>query len=107
MYELKDSGQKRVFASGHQRDADEGKIRYDLIPMEKLKLLAELYTRGAEKYGARNWELANSGEEYLKFKEKALRHFMQWFNNENKEEDHVSQTIFNMWGADKTKDKMQ
>lgn len=30
--------------------------RYDLIPMEPLRLLAELYGKGAEKYAERNWE---------------------------------------------------
>lgn len=30
--------------------------RYDLIPAEPLRLLAELYGHGAKKYAERNWE---------------------------------------------------
>ena len=35
---------------------DAGKARYDLIPPDALHALAEVYTRGAAKYEARNWE---------------------------------------------------
>lgn len=35
---------------------DSGKARYDLIPPEALNELAKVYTKGAEKYGDRNWE---------------------------------------------------
>lgn len=31
--------------------------RYDLIPYDALDLVAEHFGRGADKYGARNWEL--------------------------------------------------
>lgn len=36
--------------------ADDGKLRYDLIPPEALELLARAMTLGAAKYGDRNWE---------------------------------------------------
>lgn len=35
---------------------DGGKLRYDLIPVLPLRLLAEVYTIGAKKYADRNWE---------------------------------------------------
>jgi len=35
---------------------DDGKLRYDLIPPEVLKALAEIYTYGANKYGDNNWQ---------------------------------------------------
>ena len=54
-YQTKDSGKRVEFKSGMRRDSTEGKPRYDLIPLEPLKRLAELYARGAEKYGDRNW----------------------------------------------------
>lgn len=35
---------------------DVGKLRYDLIPVDALKELALVYSKGAEKYADRNWE---------------------------------------------------
>lgn len=92
----KDSGKRVEFESGFVRDTDEGKIRYDLLPLQPLKRLAELYTRGAEKYGDNNWQLAATQPEFDRFKASAFRHFMQWMMGET-DEDHASATCFNMW----------
>ena len=55
-YITKDSGKKQEFSTGAHRDSNIGKGRYDLIPPISLKRLADVYERGADKYGARNWE---------------------------------------------------
>jgi hypothetical protein len=39
---------------------DAGKPRYDLLPADALHELAMVYTKGAEKYEDRNWELGMS-----------------------------------------------
>lgn len=113
-YVTKDSGKKQAFKSGYQRDSREGKPRYDLIPGEPLKRLAELYARGAVKYGDSNWKLSNTDEEYARFKESAFRHFMQWFYDWDKEEDHAAAVVWGIFGyewhtkhkaVDKKKDK--
>lgn len=44
-----------VFATGGQKDVA-GKARFDLIPPEAMKALAEVYSLGAAKYDDRNWE---------------------------------------------------
>ena len=36
--------------------ANKGKLRFDLIPPEMDKAVAEVLTQGATKYGDRNWE---------------------------------------------------
>jgi hypothetical protein len=46
---------KTTFASGAQKDQT-GKPRFDLIPPEAMKALAETYALGAVKYSDRNWE---------------------------------------------------
>ena len=46
---------KVTFGSGAQKHT-EGKPRFDLIPPEAMKSLAEVYSLGAEKYEDRNWE---------------------------------------------------
>ena len=91
----KDSGRRKEFSSGMRRDLDDDKPRYDLIPLDMLKRLAELYARGAKKYGDCNWQLANTEEEYKRFKASAWRHFVQWQNGEY-DEDHATGAIWNI-----------
>lgn len=91
----KDSGKRKKWDSGFVRDIDTGKPRYDLIPHEMLTRLAELMTRGAEKYGVDNWKLADSEEEINRFKQSAFRHFIQWIKGDT-DEDHASAILFNV-----------
>ncbi len=109
-FTTKDSGKRVKFETGMQRDITIGKTRYDLvIPLEMkenmLKRWAELMSRGAEKYTARNWEKASTQEELDRFKESAIRHFMQWFTNQD-DEDHAAAVFFNIQGAEYVKEKM-
>lgn len=95
-YKTKDSGKRIKYKSGFNRDIQEGKPRYDLIPGELLKRLAELYERGAIKYGSQNWKKAETEEEINRFKASAWRHFVSWDNNWDTEEDHAISTIWNI-----------
>lgn len=109
-YITKDSGKRQEYKSGMRRDLQEGKTRYDLvIPLDMEHSLferwAELMTRGAVKYGERNWEKANSTEEYMRFRASAFRHFMQWFNGKD-DEDHGAAVLFNIQCADYVKEKL-
>ena len=92
----KDSGKRIKYKSGFNRDVQDGKPRYDLIPAELLKRLADLYSRGAEKYGDSNWKKAVTPEELKRFKASAWRHFVSWDNDWEKEEDHAVAVIFNI-----------
>lgn len=47
---------KNLTAHGGGLRRDEGKLRYDLLPPYPLRLLAEVYTKGAAIYEPRNWE---------------------------------------------------
>lgn len=105
-FETKDSGERVDFESGMRRDIDTGKPRYDLIPPKMLKRLAELYARGAEKYGDRNWQLANSQEELDRFKASAWRHFMQW-NTGEVDEDHLIATVWNLFAYETIREKLE
>jgi hypothetical protein len=93
----KDSGQRKEWKSGFRRDTDEGKLRYDLIPVEMLDRLAGLYTRGAIKYGDSNWKLAEDKDAIERFKQSAWRHFLDWQAGRNSEEDHGIATVFNIF----------
>lgn len=95
---VKDSGERTQFAGGMQRDVTEGKTDFSLVldgPM--FKRWAEHLTKGAKKYDKRNWMKAAGQEEYGRFKESALRHFMQVMNGD-KDEDHLAAVFFNLNG---------
>lgn len=112
-YETKDSGAQVEFSSGMKRDVQDGKPRFGLItpacmPYEEqyLTRIAMLMTRGAEKYGDRNWEVACTPEELERAKQSAFRHFMQWFCGEN-DEDHAAAVAFNIQAAEMVKWKLK
>lgn len=101
----KDSGERILFKSGMNRDTQNGKPRFDLIYQPLLLRWAELMSRGAEKYGDNNWQLANSTEEADRFMASAWRHFYQWANGLNPEEDHAAAVIFNIAAIEYLKEK--
>lgn len=101
-FETKDSGKRVSYDSGMVRDVQDEKPNFYLtLPKgvsykdQMLTRFAELMTRGAEKYGDRNWEKANSQEELDRFKSSAFRHFIQWICGET-DEDHAAAVMFNI-----------
>lgn len=88
----KDSGKREEFPGGSRRDDASGKPRYDLIPPAPLKRLAELYMRGAEKYGESNWE---KGQPVSRFLSSAMRHLEQARAGET-DEDHWAAVVWNV-----------
>lgn len=105
-FETKDSGNRQEFSTGMVRDTSENKIRYDLVYMPMFKRWAELMTRGAVKYSANNWKKAATLVEMDRFKESALRHFMTWFLDEDRSEDHAAAVFFNISGAEYVREKL-
>jgi hypothetical protein len=109
-YVTKDSGQREEFSTGMRRDLQEGKTRYDLI-IPKMMIVsmfqrwADLMTRGAIKYGERNWEKAGTEEELERYYASAFRHFMQWYTGET-DEDHAAAVFFNIQGAEYVKERL-
>ena len=111
-YETKDSGEREEYDSGMRRDIQKGKANFSLCLAEMpyseqlLTRWAELMARGADKYGERNWELANSREELERFKSSAFRHFIQWLTGED-DEDHAAAVLFNINAAEYVKYKIK
>lgn len=102
---IKDSG-KRLQLPGMVRDTTEGKMRYDLVfdgPM--FERWAKHLTDGAVKYSAKNWMGAHTKEEYERFRESAIRHFIQFLNGDT-DEDHAAAVLFNINGMEYVKEKM-
>jgi len=113
---VKDSGERKEFASGMQRDTADGKMRPDLVRDGPMFLRwVEHLTKGAIKYAARNWMKATGQPEYDRFLESTDRHYTVWFtwmkygiNIEDPHhptllpliEDHAAAVFFNINGAE-------
>jgi len=105
-FTIKDSGKRESFASGMVRDTATDKVTYSLImdgPM--FSRWAVHLTNGAKKYAARNWMLASGQPELDRFRESALRHFIQWFRGD-RDEDHAAAVYFNINGAEYVEEKI-
>lgn len=90
-FSAKESGKRQEFDTGMVRDQQDGKPRYDLIPVGPLKRLADLYARGAIKYDEYNWA---KGQPYSRAYASLLRHIYAWREGET-EEDHLAAVVFN------------
>lgn len=104
-YSVKDSGQRTQFDSGMVRDVATDKTDYTLVldgPM--FKRWAQHLTAGAKKYTKRNWMKANGDAELARFRESALRHFLQWYWGDT-DEDHAAAIYFNVNGAEYVKER--
>lgn len=111
-YVTLDSGVRAAYDSGMVRDSQDGKARFDLLrpkgvpySAQFMTRVADLMTRGALKYGFRNWEAANSQEELDRFEGSAERHMMQWLAGET-DEDHAAAVVFNLIAAETTRWKI-
>jgi phytoene dehydrogenase-like protein len=108
----KDSGERQSYDSGMVRDTQKDKERFDLLRPRDVPYSAQFLTRcaglmarGAEKYGERNWEVANSFEEVERFEQSAERHLQQWLAGEV-DEDHAAAVFFNLLAAETIKWKI-
>lgn len=91
-YKTKDSGERRHFDSGAQRDVVTGKGRYDLISPIMIDRLAKLLQRGAEKYNDRNWEKGMPLSVYM---DSGMRHLYKYLEGQ-RDEDHLIAAIWNL-----------
>ena len=95
-FTVKDSGERTEFASGMVRDRADHKVNYHLAfdgPM--FKRWAEHVTKGAIKYGKRNWMKAEGYQELERAFESLCRHFYQYLAGEL-DEDHAAAIFFNI-----------
>ena len=96
--EIKDSGERTVFSTGANRDAQGGKGRFDLLPKMAIWALAHHYEKGCIKYGARNWE---KGIPIQNFLDSGARHATE-FELGLTDENHLIACIWNYLSAYET-----
>jgi hypothetical protein len=83
------------------RDTTEGKTNFlNILFGPMLDRWATHLTKGREKYpdpepGVPNWTLAQGRDEFLRAKESAFRHFLQWMRGD-RDEDHAAAVFFNI-----------
>ncbi|QIH04973.1 hypothetical protein [Dasineura jujubifolia toursvirus 2a] len=58
---------------------DDGKIRYDLVPPSAIKSLAEVLTKGLDKYPPNNWKYCENPDRYIA---SMYRHIEAWRSGE-------------------------
>ena len=90
----KDSGKRQKWSTGAQRDTEDGKGRYDLLPAGPIHRVAQLYQRGAVKYDDWNW---TKGIPSSRFLSSLLRHAFQYLRGD-RSEDHLAAVVFNAFG---------
>lgn len=89
---VQDTGTRSAFGTGSQRDTQEGKGRFDLIPSTVLRRLAQHYENGALKYGDNNWQKGQPLKQYLN---SAMRHLLA-IEECDLTEDHFAAVIWNI-----------
>jgi hypothetical protein len=80
------------FDTGAKRSDPTGKGRFDLIPLGPLQRVAQVYERGANKHGERNWE---QGFPTARGIDSAIRHIYQHTYGMD-DEDHLAQAVWNL-----------
>ena len=87
---VKDSGDRRTFATGSVRDRGDLKPRPDMISPFALMRVGEHMRKGATKYGPLNWQL---GQPFSEVTASMHRHLLQWEQGDQ-DEDHLAAIVF-------------
>ncbi len=87
-----DSGTRQEFDTGSVRDTQDGKGRYDLLPVHAIHRLALHFQNGAKKYGDNNWR---KGINLRRYVSSALRHIFKYMSG-IRDEDHLAAAAWNI-----------
>lgn len=89
---IHDSGKREQYTTGAVRDIQDGKGRFDLVPLEAIRRYALRLEEGATKYSEHNWE---KGIPVSRCCSSALRHLLQYIWGYT-DEDHLGAVLFNI-----------
>lgn len=98
-----DSGARRIFSSGANRDRAEGKGAFNQLPFHGLLEVAQVYEAGGKKYTKDNWKLGMPISEYLN---SAFRHIVKACQGWN-DEPHIGMCAWNCLCAIETRAMIQ
>lgn len=61
---------------GVKNDFKDHKLRWDLLPLNEIEDIVEVYTKGSEKYGENTWQNLENGLQ--RYKAALLRHLVEF-----------------------------
>ena len=88
-------GEMQTTREGANREANDGRGRFDLLPYEAMEALAKWYEAGAKKYKERNWEKGLSVKDCIN---RMTRHALKAANGWT-DEDHLAAVMWNAAAA--------
>lgn len=88
-------GEMKKTEFGANREANDGRGRFDLFPYEAMEALAKWYEAGANKYEERNWEKGISVKDCIN---RMNRHALKAANGWT-DEDHLAAVMWNAAAA--------
>lgn len=59
-----------------KNDFLDGKLRWDLLPLEEIEDIVKVYTAGSKKYGDNLWQDLDNG--YQRYKAAMMRHLLEY-----------------------------
>ena len=82
---------------GKKNDRLDKKPRWELLPLNLLAYVVDVYTAGAEKYGPDQWQ--NLPDGYNRYKAALFRHLVAYENGEIRDPEtgcyHLAQVVWN------------
>lgn len=83
--------------TSRKNDFLDNKRRWDLLPLDLIEKVVDVYTAGAKKYGDHNWENLENG--YNRYKAALFRHLLEYEKGNVIDEDtgceHLAQVVWN------------
>ena len=68
-----------------KNDIIDGKLRWDLLPLDLIEKIVEVYDFGAQKYAPNSWKGLENGEE--RYRAALMRHLTAHFKGELRDEE--------------------
>ena len=83
--------------NGKKNDRQDGKLMWELLPLPLLEEVVKVYTAGAQKYGANQWQNLDNG--YQRYRAALLRHLVEYEKGNPTDADtgclHLAQVAWN------------
>ena len=81
-----------------KNDRKDGKLRWELLPLQTLEEIVRVYTFGAEKYEPNSWQNLEDG--YERYKAALLRHLVSYEKGEIQDKESGIHALAHMaWNA--------
>ena len=68
-----------------KNDIKDGKLRWDLLPLDLIEKVVEVYSFGAQKYAPNTWQGLKDG--YNRYKSAMMRHIVAYEKGEDRDKE--------------------